>query len=123
MDFQPNYNSPANTPEHGSASMAFASLAFGIVSIVTSCFGTSLIFGSLGLILAILSRGSSNTFSKNAVIGLTLNIIGVIIGAMLILTTFLLIISFGGIENFMDTMQQYMDSYYSALNSLSSILL
>lgn len=123
MDFQPNYNSPANTPEHGSVSMAFASLAFGIVSIVTSCFGTSLIFGSLGLILAILSRGSSNTFSKNAVIGLTLNIIGVIIGAMLILTTFLLIISFGGIENFMDTMQQYMDSYYSALNSLSSILL
>ena len=45
--------------------MAFASVAFGIISIIASCFGTSLIFGSIGLILALLSRGGSNAYPKN----------------------------------------------------------
>lgn len=122
MDFQPDYNQKPNMPEHGSSSMAFASLAFGIVSLATSCFGTSLIFGSIGLILALLSRGGSNTFPKNTIIGLTLNIIGVSIGAMLLLSTLLLVISFGGVENFMNAMQQYMDAYSSALNTIQMLL-
>ncbi|MEE1248318.1 MAG: hypothetical protein UHU19_03710 [Lachnospiraceae bacterium] len=122
MDFQPNYSQTPNTSEQGSASMAFASLAFGIVSIITSCFGTSLIFGSLGLILALLSRGGSNAFPKNTIVGLTLNIIGVVIGCMLLLSSLILIVSFGGIENFMNTMQQYMDAYYSALDTIPMIL-
>lgn len=122
MDFQPNYSQTPNTSEQGSASMAFASLAFGIVSIITSCFGTSLIFGSLGLILALLSRGGGNAFPKNTIVGLTLNIIGVVIGCMLLLSSLILIVSFGGIENFMNTMQQYMDAYYSALDTIPMIL-
>ena len=101
MDFQPNQNQTPNSLEQGSASMAFASLAFGIVSIITSCFGTSLIFGSLGL---------------------TLHIIGVVIGCMLLLSSLILVISFGGIENFMNAMQQYMDAYYSALDTIQIIL-
>ena len=122
MDFQPNQNQTPSSLEQGSASMAFASLAFGIVSIITSCFGTSLIFGSLGLILALLSKGGSNSLPKNTIIGLTLNIIGVVIGCMLLLSSLILVISFGGIESFMNAMQQYMDAYYSALDTIQIIL-
>ena len=66
--------------DKSSSTMAFASVAFGIISIIASCFGTSLIFGSIGLILALLSRGGSNAYPKNAVAGLILNAIGIFIG-------------------------------------------
>ena len=44
--------------------MAFASVAFGIISIIASCFGTSLIFGSIGLILALLSKAAAMPIPK-----------------------------------------------------------
>ena len=37
-------------------------------------------------------------------------------------TVVILVISFGGIENFMNAMQQYMDAYYSALDTIQIIL-
>ena len=95
--------------------MAFASVAFGIISIIASCFGTSLIFGSIGLILALLSRGGSNAYPKNTVVGLILNAIGIFIGAMMILISIITIASFGSIDNFMNAAEKYLDHYYSTL--------
>ncbi len=104
--------------DKSSSTMAFASVAFGIISILASCFGSSLIFGSIGLILALLSRGGSNAYPKNTVIGLILNSIGIFIGAMMLLVSIITIASFGSIDNFMNAAQQYLDTYYSALGSM-----
>ncbi len=104
--------------DKSSSTMGFASVAFGIISIIASCFGTSLIFGSIGLILALLSRGGSNAYPKNAVIGLILNSIGIFIGAMMIIISIITIASFGSIDNFMNAAQQYLDNYYSSLGSM-----
>lgn len=104
--------------DKSSSTMAFASVAFGIISILASCFGSSLIYGSIGLILALLSRGGSNAYPKNTVIGLILNSIGIFIGAMMLLVSIITIASFGSIDNFMNAAQQYLDTYYSALGSM-----
>lgn len=115
MDFRPDYNDcAASNGDKSSPSMAFASIAFGIISVITSCFGTSLIFGSLGMILALLSRGGSNNYPKNTVIGLALNIFGIVFGILLIVITVICVVSFGGVDNFMNAMQNYMNAYYSA---------
>lgn len=118
MDFQPNYNNPSQPEDKSSATMAFASIMFGIISIVASCFGTSLIFGSIGLILALLSRGGSNAYPKNTVIGLIVNSIGIFISAMMVIITIITIASFGSIDNFMNAAQTYLDNYYSTLGSM-----
>lgn len=104
--------------DKSSSTMAFTSVAFGIISIIASCFGTSLIFGSIGLILSLLSRGGSNAYPKNAVAGLILNAIGIFIGAMMILISIITIASFGSIDNFMNAAEQYLDHYYSTLGSM-----
>lgn len=104
--------------DKSSSTMAFASIAFGIISILASCFGSSLIFGSIGLILALLSRGGSNAYPKNTITGLILNSIGIFIGAMMLLVSIITIASFGSIDNFMNAAQQYLDTYYSALGSM-----
>ena len=104
--------------DKSSSTMAFASVAFGIISIIASCFGTSLIFGSIGLILALLSRGGSNAYPKNTVAGLILNAIGIFIGAMMILISIITIASFGSIDNFMNAAEKYLGHYYSTLGSM-----
>lgn len=118
MDFQPNYHNPSQPEDKSSATMAFASIMFGIISIVASCFGTSLIFGSIGLILALLSRGGSNAYPKNTVIGLITNSIGIFIGAMMIIVSIIMILHFGSIDNFMNAAQAYLDSYYSTMGGM-----
>lgn len=120
MDFQPDYYNPSSRQptDKSSPSMAFASIAFGFVSVIGSCFGTSLIFGSIGLILALLSRGGSNTYTKPTITGLILNTIGIIIGAMMILVSIIVIISFGSLDNFMNATQNYLDAYYSAIGTM-----
>ena len=62
--------------------MALASLIMGIIGIVTSCccFG-GLIFGSLGIVFALLSK-TRDRFEGNAVAGLITSIIGLVFTAI-----------------------------------------
>lgn len=118
MDFNPNdyHPFPGQTPaDKSSVSMALASAAFGFISILSGCMGTSLIFGSIGLILALLSRGGSNTYPKHTMLGIVLNSVGVFIGVISLLTGVILVAYFGSIDNFMDAAQKYLDSYQSMM--------
>lgn len=62
-------------PKSHSEGMATAALVLGICSIIFACCGGSLLFGSLGIIIALLSRGNSR-MASNAKVGLGLSIGG-----------------------------------------------
>lgn len=88
MDFQqePYSNIP---PYHSkrSAGMATASLILGIIAIVTSgCIYLSLVCGSLGIILALLSRGGEMTLDSQAKVGLILSTLGLVFTIVLYTT-------------------------------------
>lgn len=66
----PQYSSSSN-----SNSMSTAAMVLGICSIVFICCGGSIILGTVGIILALLSRGSG-TMDGRAKTGLILSIVG-----------------------------------------------
>ena len=95
MDFQqqpngyqpnPNYSYNMNqAPQRNymdkrSTGLATASIALGIVSIVTfCCLYAALPCGALAIILGLLSRGGEMTFSTTGKIGIVLGIIGLVL--------------------------------------------
>lgn len=95
MDFQqqpdgyqpnPNYSYNMNhMPQRNymdkrSTGLATASIALGIVSIVTfCCLYAALPCGALAIILGLLSRGGEMTFSTTGKIGIILGIVGLVI--------------------------------------------
>ncbi|WP_349666641.1 DUF4190 domain-containing protein [Lacrimispora sp.] len=79
MDDLSTYQQPLKNKQNN---MALASLIMGIIGIVTSCccFG-GLIFGSLGIVFALLSK-TQDRFEGNAVAGLITSIIGLVFTAI-----------------------------------------
>jgi len=75
LDNPSTYQPPLKDKQNN---MALASLIMGIIGIVTSCccFG-GLIFGSLGIVFALLSK-TKDRFEGNAVAGLITSIIGLV---------------------------------------------
>lgn len=79
MDDLSTYQQPLKNKQNN---MALASLIMGIIGIVTSCccFG-GLIFGSLGIVFALLSK-TQDRFEGNALAGLITSIIGLVFTAI-----------------------------------------
>jgi len=108
MDFQqqpngyqpnPNYSYNMNqAPQRNymdkrSTGLATASIALGIVSIVTfCCLYAALPCGALAIILGLLSRGGEMTFSTTGKIGIVLGIIGLVL--TIALYTFVIVMMF-----------------------------
>lgn len=95
-------------------SMANASFILGIISIILSILlGGGLLFGLLGIMFALLSRGIYK-MNKKACTGLVLSIIG---SALSVIITIILLItalsSMDSIEKYIDELEEYMyeDSY------------
>jgi len=91
LDDLSTYQQPLKNKQNN---MALASLIMGIIGIVTSCccFG-GLIFGSLGIVFALLSK-TQDRFEGNAVAGLITSIIGLVFTAIV----FILIVGSGLME-------------------------
>lgn len=79
LDDLSTYQQPQKNKQNN---MALASLIMGIIGIVTSCccFG-GLIFGSLGIVFALLSK-TQDRFEGNALAGLITSIIGLVFTAI-----------------------------------------
>lgn len=79
LDDLTTYQQPLKNKQNN---MALASMIMGIIGIVTSCccFG-GLIFGSLGIVFALLSK-TQDRFEGNAVAGLITSIIGLVFTAI-----------------------------------------
>ena len=91
LDDLSTYHQPLKNKQNN---MALASLIMGIIGIVTSCccFG-GLIFGSLGIVFALLSK-TQDRFEGNALAGLITSIIGLVVTAIV----FILVVGSGLME-------------------------
>lgn len=113
MDSQENINTPHKpTYTIRSENMAFASMILGIIALLTSaCIYLAVVCGALGMILALLSRGSEKHLSLYGRAGLILNIAGLITTFLIYLTAILfLFFEYGGIDAFL---KEYSDLYQS----------
>ncbi len=118
MDYN-EYNMPnmPDTPnpsyiEKRSASMAIASMVLAIAGLVMGCcIYPAIIFGSLAIILALLSRGGEMSTSGYAKAGLILGIISIIFGILfLCYGLFTIIVQFGGFEGYMEYIEEIMEN-------------
>lgn len=79
----PVYTAQPETQDSGSNAMAIVSLVLGILSIVMACCdGIGIVFGIVGLILAILSKKKSKSGLGTA--GLVCSIIGIVCSIIMI---------------------------------------
>lgn len=106
MDYEPN----KSYIEMRSAGMAVASLIMGILGLVMSCcIYPPIIFGSLAIIFALLSRGGEMHMNSYAKAGLILGIIAIICGILFLIYSILtLLIQFGGIEGYLQYIEDLM---------------
>lgn len=97
-------------PNKRSEGMALASLILGVFAIVTSgCIYSAIVCGSLGMILALLSRGGEMAFSSKGLAGLALSGIGLFLTLLIYAAAFAFILNrFGGMDAFI---QEYMKFY------------
>lgn len=80
------YKSSQSYVEKRSAGMAVASLVLGISGIVTGlCPYTGFIFGSLAIILGLLSRGGEMTMAGQAKAGVVLGSIGIALSTLVMI--------------------------------------
>ena len=107
MDY---HNMDTSYIDKRSQSMAIASLVLGIAGLVMSCcIYPAIIFGSLAIIFALWSRGGEMTLSGYSKAGLILGIIGIVCGILfLIYGILVLFIQFGGIEGYMQFIEDFM---------------
>lgn len=117
MDYN-EYNAPNIPPapnpsyiEKRSQSMAIASMAMGIAGLVLGCcIYPAIIFGSLAIIFALLSRGGEMTTNGYGKAGLILGVIAIIFGILfLIYGLFTLYVQFGGIEGYLNYIEEMME--------------
>src|SRR5699024_4998146 len=88
---QTPYQQPQRYKEPGSSGMAVASVILGVCSFIFVISGLSPLLGGLGILLALLSRGSGK-MSVTGRAGLIASIFGLVIGTgiLIFLTAFLL---------------------------------
>ncbi|MEY8390283.1 DUF4190 domain-containing protein [Lachnospiraceae bacterium] len=94
-----------------SSSMAIASMVLGIAGLVMSCcIYPAIIFGSLAIIFALLSRGGEMTTNGYGKAGLILGIISIICGILfLIYGLYILFARFGGMEGYLEYIEDLME--------------
>ncbi len=107
MDYEPN----KSYIEMRSAGMSVASLVLGIIGLsMGCCIYPPIIFGSLAIILALLSRGGEMHMNSYAKAGLALGIISMAFGALfLIYSFFTLMAEFGGIDGYLRYIEELME--------------
>ena len=95
-----------------SSSMAIASMVMGIAGLVMSCcIYPAIIFGSLAIILGLLSRGGEMTTNGYGKAGLILGIISIVCGILfLIYGLYILFVQFGGMEGYLEYIEDLMEN-------------
>ncbi len=105
---QPNYEKMDSTP----SGMATAALVIGILSIVTLCCSPlSVILGALGIIFSLLSRKGKARLQGNAMSGLVISVIGIILGILVTIGYIFYTIRMMGSEDFRQYLNEYEDIY------------
>lgn len=94
-------------------SMATAALILGILAIISICcvYG-SYLFGGIAITLGLLSRGRDNKLNTNALIGIILSTIGMVISTVIIAIAVISIFSYGSLSDFMQEYESFYEEIY-----------
>ena len=91
-----------------------ASLVCGIISVVCCCIGYgAVVLGILAVVFSILSRKNLGYFDGMAIAGLVLGIVGFILGAAILLSTYFID------EEFLEEYQKYLEQYLEEMEGAS----
>ena len=115
MDYEAN----KSYIEMRSAGMSVASLVMGILGLAMGCcVYPPVIFGSLAILFALLSRGGELHMNSYGKAGLTLGILGIICGILIFAYSFFtLMAEFGGLEGYLEYIEELMEEINSPSSS------
>lgn len=114
MDFHSddNFNGPYRPPVRPQDVMLTASIVLSVIAIATTCcIYSSIICGSLGIILALLSRGQNKQLSSQGRLAVMTGTAAIIISVLATVMMFVITIrQYGSLENFLKAYSDIMES-------------
>lgn len=105
------YQQPRQYREPGSSGMAAASVVLGVCSFVLMLSGLSPLLGGLGILLALLSRGSG-TLSGTGKAGLIASAAGLVIGTGVMVFVIITALNSSVIQQYNELFQEYYEDDY-----------
>ena len=114
MDFQSddNFNGQYRPPVRPQDAMLTASVVLSVIAIATTCcIYASVICGSLGIILALLSRGQKKQLSSQGRLSVMMGTAAILISVLATVMMFVVTIrEYGSLENFLKAYSDIMES-------------
>ena len=114
MDFQSddNYNGQYRPPVRPQDAMLTASIVLSVIAIATTCcIYSSIVCGSLSIILALLSRGQQKKLTPQAKLAVMTSIMAILIAVLATVIMFVMTIrEYGSLETFIKAYSDIMES-------------
>lgn len=109
-----NYKNSIDNSGVSNNSLAMASFILGVMAVASiCCIAGSYIFGSIAIVLAVLSRGSEKKFSSQSLAGIILSTAGMIISSVLIVVYIIQFFSlYNNTDEFLKDYQYFYESIY-----------
>ena len=114
MDFQSDdqFNSQYRPPVRPQDAMLSAAIVLSVIAIATTCcIYSSIVCGSLGIILALLSRGDKKQLTPQGKLAVTTSTMAIVISVVATIIMFVITIrQYGSLENFMKAYSEIIES-------------
>lgn len=114
MDFQSDdqFNSQYRPPVRPQDAMLSAAIVLSVIAIATTCcIYSSIVCGSLGIILALLSRGDKKQLTPQGKLAVTTSTMAIVISVVATIIMFVITIrQYGSLEDFMQAYSEIIES-------------
>ena len=114
MDFQSDdqFNSQYRPPVRPQDAMLSAAIVLSVIAIATTCcIYSSIVCGSLGIILALLSRGDKKQLTPQGKLAVTTSTMAIVISVVATIIMFVITIrQYGSLDNFMKAYSEIIES-------------
>ena len=114
MDFQSDdqFNSRYRPPVRPQDAMLSAAIVLSVIAIATTCcIYSSIVCGSLSIILALLSRGDKKQLTPQGKLAVTTSTMAIVISAVATIIMFVITIrQYGSLEDFMQAYSEIIES-------------
>ena len=114
MDFQSDdqFNSQYRPPVRPQDAMLSAAIVLSVIAIATTCcIYSSIVCGSLGILLALLSRGDKKQLTPQGKLAVTTSTMAIVISVVATIIMFVITIrQYGSLENFMKAYSEIIES-------------
>ncbi len=116
-DFGHNYNPNNNSFNKRSRNMEVAALVLSIIAIAScACIYTSIICGSLAMLMALLSKGGATSMSSMAMTSFWIGFVAVVLTIVITLGSFVFMLNeYGSIQGILDEYKNLTGYDYSGL--------